>query len=459
MVVLNLLVKPGWVLLEMALQDRLGHEAWGTYAALLALGYLFLTLADLGINQFATQGLASDRAAFELRFPALLGAKIVLALAFPFLMLAIGFGLGYRGNALELLFWLSLVQSANQFAQVYRARIQALQLFQVDAWLSVAERLLLLGLTALLLWLGLTMDGFVAMRLLAVLATLGLFLLAALRHGGLQRPSWDPGLLAQAIRQSLPFAFMTILYSVHDKIDQVMIERLIGSEPSGLYAAAYRWLEAFSMFLWLVLPIFFARFAHHLYQPDEQQRLLVFGQKITAIPLIFVSLFVLFFGEQLLFLFGNSSPEQIQVMNDCLQVLFLTVMFNSIFAIFSTLLTSTGHVRPVNRMIIGAILLNILLNWLYIPAYGPVASAWTTLASYVAVNIGYTIYLHRRIRVPYWQMTRLALLAGLGAAAFSLLSSTGWPWWMVTALAGMVYLGLLPVMGLLRLSDLSALRR
>ena len=45
------------------------------------------------------------------------------------------------------------------------------------------------------------------------------------------------------------------------KWDQVMLERMAGDVPTGLYAAAYRWLDAFSMYLWIVLPMFFARFA------------------------------------------------------------------------------------------------------------------------------------------------------------------------------------------------------
>ena len=460
-VLLNLLVKPVWVLMEMELQDQLGHEAWGLYAALLSLGYLMLTFADLGINQYATKTLSSEPQRLTEMFPVLFSAKIALTFFYPILMMGVGWALGYREEALYLLFLLCLVQGGNQLAQFFRANFQALQRFNTDAWLSVAERLVLIALTLGLFWLGLSLEGFVWARLLAVTLTIVLFYVLLSRSHGFLRPRWKLPMIREVVGLSLSFALMTILYSVHDKIDQVMIERLAGSEESGLYAGAYRWLEAFSMYLWLVLPIFFARFAFYDKNILEQQRLLVFGQKITALPLIFVSLFVLFFGEKLLFLFNESSPEQLATMLACLQVLFLTVLINSIFAIFSTLLTSTGHVKPVNYLIVGAIVMNIVLNFIFIPPYGAVASAWTTLASYALVNVAYTIYIQLRldIQLPYLQMVKLLLLAGLTAGLFQLLVQTALPWWISTAICGGSYVAMAFLLQILKMSELKALRK
>ena len=101
------------------------------------------------------------------------------------------------------------------------------------------------------------------------------------------------------VKQAFPFAIITILYSVHDKVDQVMLERMLpepnGAHETGLYAGAYRWVDAVSMYLWTVLPIFFARFASKIHSPKAQTQLLEFGQAVAAIPMIFVSVFVVKF--------------------------------------------------------------------------------------------------------------------------------------------------------------------
>lgn len=458
---LNLLVKPVWVLMEMEVQDQVGHDAWGLYAALLSLGFLLLTLADMGINQYATKTLASQPEQLQAYFPTLFSTKLLLTLVYPLLMLGIGWGLGYEAEALWLLLWLSLVQAGNNLAQFFRANFQAMQRFRLDAWLSVAERLALILLTLGLFFTTLTLERFVMARLLAVGLVIGLFYLLIARSYGWLRPRFRGLEVKRVLRYSFSFALLTVLYSVLDKIDQVMLERLVGPVENGLYVGAYRWLEAFSMFLWIILPIFFARFAYYPDQPAKQQRLLLFGQKITAIPLLFVSLFVMFFGEKLLFLFDGSSSQQVTTMTQCLQVLFIAVAINSIFSIYSTLLTSTGHERYVNRLILGGIALNVVLNGIFIPQYGAVASAWTTVVSYAAMNLAYVVYIEWRLdlRISYRQLGRLLLLAGLGGAIFWGLSQWPLPWWLVTGLAGMLYLALTWLLGLIRRSDWENLRK
>lgn len=445
--------------MEMEIQDQVGHDAWGLYAALLSLGYLLLTFADLGINQYSTKTLANSPNLLKTYFPVLFSAKLFLTLLYPFIMLGIGWALGYRQEALYLLFLLCLIQGGNQLAQFFRANFQALQQFKIDAWLSVAERIVLIALTLGLFWMGITLKGFVIARLLAVVFTIILFYLLLARNHGVFKPRWELGRIKEVVGLSMSFALMTILYSVHDKIDQVMVERLAGRVENGLYGGAYRWLEAFSMYLWIVLPIFFARFAYYLDNLKEQEKLLHFGQKITAIPLIFVSVFVFFFGEKLLFLFDESTPEQIQVMTTCLSILFLAVFFNSIFSIFSTLLTSTGHEKQVNVIIIVGIALNIIGNAVFIPKYGAIASAWTTFATYLGMDIVYTIYLQVRVNIalPYLQMAKLFVLGGLTAGVFYGLTFLPLPWWAVTALAGIVYASLVFVLRLILPSDLHSL--
>ena len=86
-VLLNLLVKPVWVLVEMSVQNVVGHEAWGMYAGLLSFAFLFITLADLGVNQYLTKTLASEPERLQKLYPNLFGLKLVLLAAYPVVML------------------------------------------------------------------------------------------------------------------------------------------------------------------------------------------------------------------------------------------------------------------------------------------------------------------------------------------------------------------------------------
>jgi len=454
-VLLNLLIKPVWLLVEMQVQDSVGHEAWGTYAALLAFGFLFITLSDLGVNQYATKALADQPELFRTWFPNLLIFKLFAAGVYPFIMVGLGWALGYRDEELYFLLLLCLVHGFNQVMEFFRGTVRAGQHFKLDGFLSVFDRLFLLGLTGALFVYGLSVERFIYARLLTVGVGTVLFYGVVMRLYGWVRPNLDLPLVRKVVRHSLTFALMTVLYSLHDKVDQVMLERLAGSRENGLYAGAYRWLDAFSMYLWTVLPIFFARFAYFLRDIREQERLLHFGQVLTALPLILVSLFGFFYGEKLFFLFDQqTTPEDLATMTACLKALFVAAFLNGFFAIFSTLLTATGYERIVNRMIVISILLNIGLNAVFIPRYGAVASAWTTVLSYAFLDLAYLLYIQFRldIRVPYVQIAKLLLTAGLSAGLFWGMDRLGLSWPLVTGLAGLGTLGIAFALRLIKLA-------
>ncbi|MEL6630833.1 MAG: oligosaccharide flippase family protein [Bacteroidota bacterium] len=433
-VLLNLLVKPLWLLVEMEVQDQVGHAEWGLYAALLSFGFLFITLSDLGINQYATKMLAGDPGLMRSYFPNLLSFKFFLTLLYPVIMGVVAWLLGYPEQHIYFLVLLCLVHSGGQLMNFFRANFQAMQRFSLDGFLSVFDRIILLLLTIYLFYTQLDISRFIYARVVTVILSVIVFYGLIIRMYGWFKPKLDIPLVRNIITYSLSLALMTVLYSIHDKVDQVMLERLAGEKENGLYAGAYRWLEAFSMYMWTVLPIFFARFAFYVKDLKEQEKLLHKGQIITSLPLTLVSIFVWFYGEKLLFLFDQSSPEEIAVMTQCLQAVFVALWLNGNFAIFSTLLTATGHENAVNVFAGISIVVNIGLNWYFIPIHGAIASAWTTVISYLILSICYIFYFQLRlsIKVPYTQIVKLFILTGAVWLLFYLLDMQGWDWRIVT---------------------------
>ena len=418
----------------MEVQDQVGHADWGLYAALLSFGFLFITLSDLGINQYATKMLAGDPGLMRSYFPNLLSFKFFLTLLYPVIMGVLAWSLGYPEQHIYFLVLLCLVHSGGQLMNFFRANFQAMQRFSLDGFLSIFDRIILLLITIYLFYTQLDISRFIYARVVTVILAVIVFYGLIIRMYGWFKPKLDIPLVRNIITYSLSLALMTVLYSIHDKVDQVMLERLAGEKENGLYAGAYRWLEAFSMYMWTVLPIFFARFAFYVKDLKEQEKLLHKGQIITSLPLTLVSIFVWFYGEKLLFLFDQSSPEEIAVMTQCLQAVFVALWLNGNFAIFSTLLTATGHENAVNVFAGISIVVNIGLNWYFIPIHGAIASAWTTVISYLILSICYIFYFQLRlsIKVPYTQIVKLFILTGAVWLLFYLLDMQGWDWRIVT---------------------------
>ncbi|RSK43332.1 hypothetical protein EI293_10525 [Hymenobacter perfusus] len=459
---LNLLVKPGWVVLENVVQDRIGHELFGTFTALLTLATIVAAVSDLGTTQLTTKRLAASPSFFTDFFPTLLPLRAGLGVGFLALTVGLGWVLGYRGHWLLLLAITAAGLLLTQYTLFLRGVLQAHQRFNTDAVLSVLERLLLLGLVLALLPMGLTLDRFVGVRTVAVLFTF-LLLVGLIRrlYGRVAlRPRWAQA--RQVLLESLPLAFITLVYGLNERIDMLMLERLVSAREASYYAAAYRWVDAVMMYLWTVLPLFFARFAHATGRPEEQQKLLWFGQRIVTVPLLLVVGFGLFRGELLFFQFKHSTPTELLRMTQCLQILFLNVLVHAFFAIYSTLLTSTDHEKPVSWLVTGSIVLNTGLNFLLLPRYGALAGAANTLLCAVVVSIGYVWLVPRRtgVQLPLAVLWRLALaFGGLCAGWYALRTYAGLPWWLETGVAGIWLLVLIFALGIVSFSELQALRK
>lgn len=369
-------------------------------------------------------------------------------------MVGAGWLVGYEGRELYFLFILCLVHGILQINFFFRANFQAFQKFRFDAFASVLDRLLMLGIVLALLFTKIDLESYIWAYLVSAGLTMIVLYIFILKVFGYIRPRWDVASMRQLLKMSFPFAVITVLYSLNDKVDQVMLERLLGDagkHETGLYGGAYRWVDTVMMYLWTVLPIFFAKFAFHIREKDELSKFLAFGQPIAAIPMIFAGVFGLIYGEKLLFLFKNSNPAELAIMAMCLKILFISILVNGLFAIYSTLLTATGHEKFVSWMIGGSILVNVSLNAVFIPQYGAIAAAWTTLLSYSLLSISYLWYIQFRltVRIPYTILGKLLAIGTLFGLSFWGISLSSLPWWLVTGISGVILLGLTYFAGLI----------
>ncbi len=443
-ILLNLTIKPINLLLENIVQDRIGHEQYGLFAALNAFSFLFIVLLDLGINQYVTKKFATHGNIQSGQLASYFSIKLALSFLYPFLMVLLGYLIGYRHNEIQLLFLISLSYSLLQLIMYLRAKFQASQFFTIDSIASISDKSLLILLTSLLLLFGISLNLYVEARLITMVVAFVLVLIPAIKLYSFKAFSfnWNRQTWKNIVRKTYPFALITVLFSIHDKIDQVMIERMLGDRASGLYAGAYRWLDAFMMFLWIVLPMFFARFAFYKNNKQDLSKILTMSQIITGIPIIFVSGFVWFYGEQLFFLLGHSTASEIEEMTLCLKVLFIAVFIHGFFACLGTLLSATGGEHYMNKMLIISIVANIVLNVILLPKMGIMGAAIATVCSNLFVSISYLLYLvkKRDIVIVFSIYLKLALISAITLVSFYTCIVFAIEWWFASIITGMLIL-------------------
>ena len=454
-------MKPGWVVVENLVQDRLGHATFGLVGSLSALALVVAAISDLGLTPYSVQRVAAEPSFMADTFPTLLPLRGALNLVALPAMLAVGWLLNYRGPELLLLAALGTALLLTQYGQFLRGTLQAHQKFNTDALLSVVEKFVLLGAVLLLIPIGLSLPRYVGARLGAAAFTTVLLYGLMTRFFGRIKYRWRGPVARHALRASLPFAFMTLLYGVNERIDMVMLERLASRTEAGYYAGAYRWVDAVMMYAWTVLPLFFAKFASVPRDAAAQRQLLWFGQRVLTLPLLFVVAFVFFRGEVVFWQFSHSTPAELARMTLCLKILFVNVLVHAFFAIYSTLLTSTTHERAVSWLVALSIALNIGLNLVFLPRFGAVAASVDTLICAAAVSVGYLVLVARRtgVGVPGRLLARLLLAFGLLCGAwYGLQYGLYLSWWLEAGLMAVVFGLIVLGTGLVRRSEIAQLR-
>jgi len=414
------------IILESKVQDHpnVGHDKWGEFAAIFSLCHIGTFLLDLGINQAITKNVAAkkeDDSSTEALF-----IKAMASLAFPPIMMILGYYLGYKTyHQLTLIASISSIHVLIQLYNFFRAIIQGKQLFGYDAILSNLDKFfLVIGISILLIW-QIDLQLYISTRILSLILSCVVIIGIIWKQGLLlfNKPKLQAS--KDLLKKSLPFALIMLVYGINEKVDQVMVERLsihnASFDQAGIYSASYRLIDAGMMYLWIVLPIIFAKFAHHETTNETKKDLLNTGTAIVFLPVGAISRFGMFHGNIIFeLLFNQSTSIETNAMSSTFGILCFSFLAQGMFAILSTFLTSTGHERFVTTLVIISIVFNVFSNFVFIPEYGAQAAAWSTLGSALIVIIGYILFItiKRLVPLPYLLWLKLGIISIVTYAGF-----------------------------------------
>lgn len=463
LLLVNVLIKPLWIFgVDLQVQNQVGAEAYGLYSAIFSFALIFNILLDFGLSHQSNRRIAQNPGALARHFSGLIGLKLLLGLVYFAVALVLGYFLGYGQAHAPLLLLLAASQFLSSMVLFLRSHLAGLQLFQQDALMSVLDKSLLILSCGWVLYGGgppMSIGLFAALQAAsyALAALVGLALV--LRQTGAIRLRFEWPRFAFRLSQGLPYALLILLMAFYTRVDSVMIQQLRGSFENGIYAQAFRLLDALNqpgyLFSVLLLPLFAGMLARR--ESVEGLSRLAF----SLIMILTVSLSAAAFAQAEA-LMEALYHEESQRSSPVFRVLILSAIAFGTTYVFGTLLTARGHLRLLNRIAGLGFAVNILANFIFIPRYGALGAAWSTLITQGITALVQMIWALRseslRYSRGYWLRLSLwllwsALLTGVLAPQIAL------AWWQTFALlalsisASALVFGLLPwreAWGLLR---------
>lgn len=463
----NLLVKPFWILgIEVGVQNAVGIEQYGFYIDIFNLAYIFNILLDIGVTNFNTRNIAQHPQLISQHLPSILGIKLALLGLYGVVTLSVGLLSGYGSREFWLLLLLSFNQFLNSLILYLRSNFEGLLLFEWDSLLSVLDRVLMIVICGALLWLphghAFTIQYFVYAQTAAYLLAVSIALGLLWSKVGFSMPRLRPTFTLAILRRSLPFALLVLLMASYNRIDPILLNRLLPAtsahQQAGIYAGAFRLLDALTMVAYLVsvplLPVYARLCAQLKDEPRAAQ------MQIGHTTRIVFSLMMVFaiaaaatcthLAPQLMSLLYH---DHAQSYANVFRILVLGIVPISITYVFGTLLTAHGSLRQLNCLACITLMINVVANLCLIPRLGAVGSAWASLAaqSFMAASqllLAMRIFNIRPSARYILKMTLYALLI------VSIVGASHLAWWIEVALAVVVSLALSWLLGVVNPKEL-----
>jgi O-antigen/teichoic acid export membrane protein len=348
LVILNVIVKPIWIFaIDRKVQIETGQAEYGNYFALLNLSMVFGFLLDLGFTNYFNRQLAFHKENFIHHAGNILLLKLFFVFIYAAVLLLVAGLTGVR--QWDIIIFLIIIQALTSLLLFFRSIITARQWFRTDSWLSVLDKSLLIILCGSLLYFPMVFETITIRKFLffqmtctglATISALGILL----RRGISFNISSFSFLNKRIVKDVLPFGIVIFLMAIQYRLDGFLLDRLYSPEEAGLYAAAYRLLDAANMVGYLFASFLLPYLAGLWSNTKEISSVVNNSRHVLLLYSIFLVTAVIFLSSWMTQILYNNKIENVQII---LAWAIPALVGYSFVQIYGTVLTATGHIKQV----------------------------------------------------------------------------------------------------------------
>jgi O-antigen/teichoic acid export membrane protein len=382
----------------------LGPEGNGIIAALTVYPSLFMTIGSLGIRQSTTYFVGQNK--FELN--EIYGSILSICLFTSCVCVVSSFWLIHTFTNVEytlILLLLTIFPIPFSLFNTYSSGIflgqQKIKEFNKIDWLP---SLIVLAMTLLLVvGFGLGISGAMVASFSGV-AILSFFVFAKMKKMIPVKLSFNFKLIKSMLSLGITYAIALLIINLNYKADLVLLGNLSDSFEIGIYTKG----AAIIQYLWqipmLLSTLIFSRSAgaKDAYKFSLKACSLL---RFSGMFLLLISVLLYFFSEYIiLFLYGNQFEKSTSV----LKILMPGVVLLTIFKVLNMDLAGKGKPWVAIKAMGPAVIINIILNYFWIPLYGSIGAAYASTISYSVAAIIFLFVYSNETKVPVYSIFRFA---------------------------------------------------
>ena len=227
----------------------------------------------------------------------------------------------------------------------------------------------------------------------------------------------DFGLWKYLIKESLPLTLSVAVWTIYHQIDMVMLSPMMGDEAVGIYSAAHKLFEPFSLIPMAIMVSLFPILSESFKKSGDKllksYRLSIKYLLIIALP---VAIGVILLADKIILLiFGVSFTNSASV----LRILITSIVFSFMSIVLLELLISIDKQKLHTLSAAMGAIVNVILNFMLIPILSYNGAAIATLATYTVLFIASFYFVSKHLQtIPIHKILVKPVISGLIMGAF-----------------------------------------
>ncbi len=209
---------------------------------------------------------------------------------------------------------------------------------------------------------------------------------------------FDITLLKRMLKYAIPLLIASLAYVTNENLDKILLDRMIGKEQMGIYAACYKlgvFMILFIMAFRLGAEPFFFNQAKESNAKEIYAKVLKWFTILGTITLLIIVNYIDIFAGILL-----SREEYFNALS-IVPIILLANLLLGIYYNLSIWYKLTDRTKYGMYFSVFGAIITVLINIIFIPKYGYMASAWATLIAYGSMTLISYYYGKKHYSIPY----------------------------------------------------------
>ena len=374
------LINKGLLFLIIILIARFfGASGLGDFTFAISIATFFLIFADFGLSTLTIREISRNKSLANNYINNVAIIKLLLSFITISLIYIATLYMGKSPEINSLIYIFGFYVIINSFNEFLKSFFRAFEKMEYEAYSKIIQGI---SLFIIVLYILLTKGSLVLVAfsyvISAIISLVFILILISKRLFKINI-NYDFSQWKSILRNSWPFALSIIFSSIYFNIDSVLISFLRNNTELGIYAVAYSIIAAFYVLPNILANAYFPKLSiYHAEKSDKIHIILkTFVKKITIIVLP-IGILLLFLSPVFIpLLYGNEFIDSIFI----LQILIVALVFKFYSFPFGFLLSAIK--KQKTRVGIQAITasFNIITNLIFIPLFGILGAAITTIMS------------------------------------------------------------------------------